>query len=35
MWAKAFWSPPETLRNVGITPFLRMVVSSQVNGITQ
>ena len=21
MWAKTFWSPYETLRNVGITPF--------------
>nr|DAF51583.1 MAG TPA: hypothetical protein [Siphoviridae sp. ctZgu8] len=35
MWAKTFWNMLETLRNVGITPFLRMVVLQQVEGRTE
>lgn len=32
MWAKTFWNMLETLRNVGITPFLQTVVLQQVEG---
>ncbi|MFR4548892.1 MAG: hypothetical protein ACLT4Y_11720, partial [Bifidobacterium breve] len=35
MWAKTFWNMLETLRNVGITPFLQTVVLQQVEGRTE